>query len=85
VAALPVGVVGDEVVDADLLEALAVARVFAKREPVLLELGLDEELERPLAQGACFLLIGNGRQQRLPSRRPFINSARKVGSIASGD
>jgi hypothetical protein len=54
VAALPVGVVGDEVVDADLLEALAVARVFAKREPVLLELGLDEELERPLAQGPVF-------------------------------
>ena len=63
VAALPVGVVGDEVVDADLLEALAVARVFAQGEPVLLELGLDEELERPLAVRAL-----RGRDQHHAGR-----------------
>src|SRR6266436_2115108 len=49
VAALPVGVVGDEIEHADLLEALAMARVLAQREPVLLELGLEEELERAFA------------------------------------
>src|SRR5215831_15438391 len=52
VAALTVGVVGHEVEDADLLQALAVARVLAHGEPVLLELGFHEELEGALAERA---------------------------------
>src|SRR5206468_11712709 len=50
VAALPVRVVGHEVEDANLLQALAMDGILAHGEPVLLELRLHEELERALAQ-----------------------------------
>src|SRR6266508_4920286 len=65
-AALAVGVVGDEVVDADLLEAWEVARVLAQREPVLLELGLEEELERAFAVRA---LAHDRRRHEPPAER----------------
>ena len=65
VAALPVCIVGDEVPDIDLLEALAVARVFAEGKPVLPELGLDEELDGSVAVRAL-----RGRDQHHAGRVP---------------
>ncbi len=48
-AALAVGVVGDEVERADLLEPRVVLRALEQGEVVLLEVGMDEGLERPRA------------------------------------
>src|SRR5438445_3361757 len=52
VAGLPVGVVGDEVEDADPLETLVVRGALAEGEVMLLEVGRDEELERAFAGGS---------------------------------
>src|SRR2546425_8101113 len=52
VAALAVGVVGDQVEDADAREPVAVRGLLAEREVVLLEVRLHELLQRALAVGS---------------------------------
>src|SRR2546428_248119 len=49
VAALPVGVVGNEVEEADPLQRAAMRGILVQREVVLLEVGRNEKLERPFA------------------------------------
>ena len=49
VAALAVGVVRDEIEGADARQGRAVLRALAEREVVLLELGVDEQLDRAWA------------------------------------
>src|SRR5882724_7260199 len=54
-AALPVGVVGDEIEEADALELGVVLGILAQGEVVLLEVSRNEELERALTVGTVAL------------------------------
>src|SRR5467141_2559100 len=66
VAALAVGVVGDEIEGADAGEPLAVLRRLAEREVVLAEVRVNELLQRALAIGA---VTPNGERDQPPVER----------------
>src|SRR5438445_255981 len=65
VAALAVGVVGDQVEGADALEALVMLGALAQREVVLLEVGGDEALQRALAVRS--LLAAHRERHHVPA------------------
>ena len=66
VAALAVGVVGEEVEDAHAPEAVVVGGVLDQGEEMLLEVGVHEELERSLSVGAVPL---DGQGDEPPAQR----------------
>ena len=69
-AALAVGVVGDEVEGADARAARSwCSGALAQREVVLLEVGVDEQLERALAVRPVALEVGGTRPQPSASDR----------------
>ena len=74
VAALAVGVIGEQIEDADALEPIAVLGVLAQREVVLLEIGGHEELDRSLAIRA---VTADGGRHQAPAER--------LGEVIGGD
>src|SRR4029450_9950337 len=66
VPALAVGIVGEEVEEADAAEGVVVRRVLHQAEVVLFEVGMDEELERPLTVRP---LARDGKRDQPPAER----------------